>query len=49
MDNMMLVNEEGTEWRVDIGYNGSKVITKGKWTAFQKDNKIANGKTCRVK
>ena len=51
MANMRLVSEEGEEWRVDIGYSWSKVITKGRWTAFQKDNdnKISNGNTCRLK
>ena len=49
MENMRLVNEEETKWRTDIGYNQSKVILKGRWTAFQKDNKIANGETCRFK
>ena len=49
MANMRLVNEEGEKWRVDTVYKGSKVIIKGGWTTFQKDNKIANGETCRFK
>ncbi|KAH0719205.1 hypothetical protein KY285_015236 [Solanum tuberosum] len=49
MKNMRLVNEEGVEWGVEIEYNRSMVIIKGGWTAFRKDNKIANGETCRFK
>uniref|UniRef100_K4AUF5 TF-B3 domain-containing protein n=1 Tax=Solanum lycopersicum TaxID=4081 RepID=K4AUF5_SOLLC len=49
MANMRLVSEEGEEWRVDIGYNAGKVIIKGGWSAFQKDNKISNGETWRFK
>ncbi|KAK6796826.1 hypothetical protein RDI58_004527 [Solanum bulbocastanum] len=49
MKNMRLVNEEGVEWEMEIEYNRSMVIIKGGWTAFRKDNKIANGETCRFK
>ncbi|KAL3344556.1 hypothetical protein AABB24_023811, partial [Solanum stoloniferum] len=49
MKTMRLVNEKGVEWEVEIEYNRSMVIIKGGWTAFRKDNKIANGETCRFK
>ena len=46
---MRLVNEEGVEWKVEIEYARSMVIIKEGWTAFRKDNKIANSETCRFK
>ena len=46
---MRLVNEEGVEWKVEIEYTRSMVIIKEGWSAFRKDNKIANGETCRFK
>ena len=46
---MRLVNEEGVEWKVEIEYARSMVIIKEGWTAFRKDNKIANSETCRIK
>ena len=49
MKNMRLVNEEGVEWGVEIEYTRSMLIIKGGWIAFQKDNKIPNGETCRFK
>ncbi|XP_004234716.1 B3 domain-containing transcription factor VRN1-like [Solanum lycopersicum] len=49
MKNMRLVNEEGVEWKVKIEYTRSTVIIKKGWTAFRKDNKIANGETCRFR
>uniref|UniRef100_A0A3Q7G5N5 TF-B3 domain-containing protein n=1 Tax=Solanum lycopersicum TaxID=4081 RepID=A0A3Q7G5N5_SOLLC len=49
MKNMRLVNEEGVEWKVEIEYARSMVIIKQGWTAFRKDNKIANGETCLFK